>query len=103
MEIPGAPLSLPSYFALPLESLGPRLTVQPDPSMLPSSSTKRPGEPLGTSPDNEKRTSQNQVESESEENLADFGLSSRNDDHIRVDITDEDQANAMGRPTLGIV
>ena len=102
MEIPRATLSSPTYFAFPLGSLGPCLTVRIDPSTLPPPRTKRPVKPLDTSPTKEQRTSKNKEASESEENLADSGPPTGNDDHIAFAVTHENRANASGKPTLGM-
>ena len=101
MEIPGTPWPLPSYFALPLGSSDPRPTVQVNPSTAPSSSTKRPGDPLDTSSNKEKRPPKDKMGHDSEANLADFGLPSENDDHIRMVVTDEGRVNAIEHPTFG--
>ena len=101
MKIPGTPWPLPSYFAPPLGSSDPRPTEQVNPSTAPSPSTKRPGGPLETSSNKEKRTPKHKMEHDLEANLADFGLPSENDDHIRMVVTDEGRVNAIEHPTFG--
>ena len=94
-EAAGSTLDLPAPFHLALRSPDPLSTAQEPSNSMHAPTSKRPGEPLVTSPNKEKRTSEDPEESDLNVDLAYFGIPAGADDHIRLDVTIEVRENAI--------
>ena len=100
MDPADTPLPLPSHFDLLRGSQNLRLTVQMNPNTPVSSAPKRLGAPLDTSSNKERRTFLDHDDTSGDISLADFGVLSWNDKHIRLDVNGADIEHAAQHPAL---
>ena len=100
-EPAGSTLDLPAHFHLALGWPDPRFTAQEPWNSINAPTSKRPGEPPDSSSNKEKCASKDPEKTDLAANLADFGIPTRGDDHIRPDVTIEGRGNSIVAPSLG--
>ena len=96
-----SPFALPPHFNFHSGSQDPRLAVQMNSNAPVGSASKRPGAPVDTPPKKEQRASQGPDETSLDISLAEFGIPSWNDEHIRLDVQRADLEHAINFPTMG--